>query len=270
MDDLIKSLKAHLYDRTTSPLSGAFILSWLFCNWEIVLVTISDSYIYDKLFHLRNLIKESGIWNLLINPLLGTAFFILIYPHFSNWAYKVSRWHQIELKKIRVKYDDETPISKEESTKLRAEIIKARDKHETEIEKLLQIIQTLEQKDPEIQAEKIHQLTSQNSANFVENKHPEETYRILKLIHNDHKQFKNKIIEKLVKENNINELKVKVIVEELITREFIKSEQSLSDLRNDDITAGLSRLVLTRDGEKLLLEFEDGSRTKNTKSKGYY
>ncbi len=32
MKDIINSFKAHLYERTSSPLIGAFIFYWIICN----------------------------------------------------------------------------------------------------------------------------------------------------------------------------------------------------------------------------------------------
>lgn len=39
-DELKKSISAILYERTTSPLFGSFILSWTVWNWKIFYITL--------------------------------------------------------------------------------------------------------------------------------------------------------------------------------------------------------------------------------------
>lgn len=260
MDDLIKSLKAHLYDRATSPLSGAFILSWIFWNWEIVLVAISDSYIYDKLFYLGNRIKESGIQNLLTYPLVSTFFVIVIYPIFSNLAYGASRWHQNWLNKIRVKYDDETPISKEEAAALKKEIYKTKEEYEKEIEKLREKIKYLESSNEEFSKTDnpahLHNSTivhaSPNIQTPIEEKYEEEVYEILSKIAagSDH-------------------ITIKDITEDKDLDEKIKYETLIQDLRDmscieekDSRVIGGLALSILQLGRKMLISMRDKRKNK--------
>jgi len=39
LDDIKKSLNEIIYERTTSPLYGTLIISWLIWNWRIVYLT---------------------------------------------------------------------------------------------------------------------------------------------------------------------------------------------------------------------------------------
>lgn len=104
MEDLIKSMKAHLYDRIASPLSGALIISWCFWNYKVLLVIFSSEIIQYKLNFIDTFYAQSFssfLWtpdspmsNALINGMFGpicTAFvYILIYPIFSVPVYMFS------------------------------------------------------------------------------------------------------------------------------------------------------------------------------------
>ena len=48
LDDLSKSIKASLYERATSPLFGAFVISWLAWNYRFVLTVISSMSAKEK------------------------------------------------------------------------------------------------------------------------------------------------------------------------------------------------------------------------------
>lgn len=162
MDDLIKSLKANLHDRATSPLSGAFLLSWVVCNWEILLVVISDSYIYDKISHLKNLIDQAGWLYLFIYPVLGAIFFVGLYPFVARKFYEASRWHQNKLKNARIKYDGEQPISQDEAKELMIGISQLRKRYEDIISELTSQIEKLEEKNTKLEVKSIMSVNLEN------------------------------------------------------------------------------------------------------------
>ncbi|PPI83285.1 hypothetical protein KEHDKFFH_15050 [Marinobacter maroccanus] len=51
--ELINSIKASLYDRVVSPLSGAFILSFLAINFRAAILVFDDQNYYLKINHLE-------------------------------------------------------------------------------------------------------------------------------------------------------------------------------------------------------------------------
>jgi len=50
MQDIINSFKAHLYDRTSSPIIGSFIFYWLICNYKMVVVLFDKTLNSDEKF----------------------------------------------------------------------------------------------------------------------------------------------------------------------------------------------------------------------------
>jgi hypothetical protein len=137
MDDLIKSLKAQLYDRVASPLLSSFLISWAVWNHRIfVVMTSSDlklqqkfTYADEVLYpHFYEVAFKGFIW-----PLLSALALLFIYPIPGRWVYQYVRKEQKRLKEIQQKIDDETPITQEDAKELRAAIRKADAEFQKEI-----------------------------------------------------------------------------------------------------------------------------------------
>lgn len=138
-EDLIKTVKAQLYDRVTSPLLGCFLLSWVIWNYKFIFALFSSMKIEDKFKYIDNVIYKGAsdyLIQCLALPLITTAFFIFIYPYPAKFTYEFFRKRQVELKEIQQKLDNETPLTKEEAKKIRSDAIKMSIDFEMEIEKL--------------------------------------------------------------------------------------------------------------------------------------
>lgn len=138
-DDLIKTVKAQLYDRLTSPLLGCFLLSWVIWNYKFIFTLFSEMKTEDKFKFIENYIYVGHyshfIYGLLL-PFITTLFFIFIYPYPAKFAYAFFRKRQVELKEIQQKIDDETPLTRDEARKIRSDAVKMSIEFEQEIEKL--------------------------------------------------------------------------------------------------------------------------------------
>lgn len=121
LKELATSFKAILYDRIVSPLSGAFIVSWLVFNWKIiVLLILGETPILDRIKFIEdNYLSEKS---LLISPILSTLFLIIVYPWLSNIAYWI--WQKALSFKVntRIKFENSSPLTLEQSIELRKEI----------------------------------------------------------------------------------------------------------------------------------------------------
>lgn len=138
-EDLIKTVKAQLYDRLTSPLLGCFLLSWVIWNYKFIFTLFSEMKTEDKFKFIENYIYVGHyahfIYGLLL-PFIITLFFIFIYPYPAKFAYAFFRKRQVELKEIQQKIDDETPLTRDEARKIRSDAVKMSIEFEQEIEKL--------------------------------------------------------------------------------------------------------------------------------------
>ncbi len=137
LDDLAKTVKAQLYERASSPLLGAFAISWIAWNYRFVLVLLSSmpaaekfTFIDANIFNSYQAIFLRGT----LYPLFTTLALIFIYPIPAKFVYEYWRRRQRDLKEIQQRIDDETPLTREEARELRHETLKARLEFEQELE----------------------------------------------------------------------------------------------------------------------------------------
>lgn len=126
MQDIINSFKAHLYDRTSNPLVGSFIFYWLICNYKLVIVLLDGDLKANEKFDLIDTLYptfiESGLTGFLL-PLVLTLAYIYIVPYPAKKIYEFWKSNQKEIQEIKQKIDDETPLTKEQSRKIRQDMI---------------------------------------------------------------------------------------------------------------------------------------------------
>lgn len=161
MDDMYKSIKAFLYDRTSSPLFGAFLTSWLLVNFKIVLTIFSSEDLVTKFQIIENLFsitvfEQQHYWlgffvHSLLLPAVLTVSYIYLYPLLAKPVYEHSLRKQRELREVRQTAENESLLSVEESHKIRVELASLKDKRRAEVESyinenssLLKRIQELE------------------------------------------------------------------------------------------------------------------------------
>ncbi len=138
-DDLVKTVKAQLYDRVSSPLFSCFLISWTGWNYKFILALISTMKVQDKLIFIDNVIypgHNNVILHGFIFPLITALLIIYIYPYPAKITYKFYRHRQAELKEIQQAIDDETPLTKDEAKKIRSDALKMTINFEAEIERL--------------------------------------------------------------------------------------------------------------------------------------
>lgn len=153
-DDLAKTVKAQLYERVSSPLLGAFTISWVVWNYRFVLLLLSSMPIADKFSYIDNNIFSSPDTIFLrgsLYPILTSLLLIFVYPIPAKFVYGYWRKRQRELKEIQQRIDDETPLTRDEARELRQETLKATLDFEQEIERRLAEISRLKEVIKELQ-----------------------------------------------------------------------------------------------------------------------
>ncbi|MES9946761.1 MAG: hypothetical protein ABW080_17545 [Candidatus Thiodiazotropha sp.] len=154
LDELTKSIKANLYERAVSPLFGTFVVSWVIWNYKFLFVLGSSMEVQEKFEYIEYFIYTDALACLLyflIYPLITTTAFIFLYPYPSKYVYEYWHRRQKELKEIKQKIDDETPLTVEESRAIRRELLKLESEYdeeitrkESEINKLKDIVKEFE------------------------------------------------------------------------------------------------------------------------------
>ncbi len=169
MDDMYKSIKAFLYDRTSSPLFGAFLLSWLLVNFKVVLTVFSSEDLQSK-FHTIDILfsnipffEQQILWlgiiiHSLLIPAMVTLSYIYLYPLLAKPVYEHSLKKQKELREIKQKEEGLRRLSHEESREIYRKMAEVEnkynqqeEKHRKQIEALLSEIEELKrhaEKDP--------------------------------------------------------------------------------------------------------------------------
>lgn len=158
MDEILKSMKAFLYDRTVSPLFGAFVTAWSFWNYQIYIVILDgDAALESKLGFISKYfgpqIKIVGDtlyisgWfsNGIFWPALLTWSYLYIYPRAAKIVYKDSLHNQMELREAKQSIEKQRLLSTEESRKLISEIEQLRWKADQEVKEYRERISNLTQ-----------------------------------------------------------------------------------------------------------------------------
>lgn len=148
LDDIAKTVRAQLYERVSSPLSGVFLLSWSLWNYEFFIVIFSGMVTTEKI----NYIHYSLYFDLwpsiakgIVFPFITTVILIFIYPIPARYVYEHTRKQQRKLKEIRHKIDDETPLTREEARDIRRSSLDQSLQYEREIAKQVAEIARLKQ-----------------------------------------------------------------------------------------------------------------------------
>ncbi|BBN59598.1 hypothetical protein [Hydrogenovibrio marinus] len=125
MDEMIKSIKAALYDRATSPLVGSFVVAWLLWNYDFVLAFFSNEELSYKLDYIHTFIFGNWI-QCLLNGFLIPSFAVYVY-HW--WLHKISirvfrkaTKNNQELIEAKKTLEKQVVMSLEESNEIRKQI----------------------------------------------------------------------------------------------------------------------------------------------------
>ena len=129
INDFMKSISSILYERVTSPLYGAFIISWCIWNWKILYLTIFISEEALKITKIDYLITNcNDVKLLLIYPIISTLVIILLIPFLGNGAYYISlKFNQWKIKKKNEIENNQT-LTIEQSIELREELLNQTEK----------------------------------------------------------------------------------------------------------------------------------------------
>lgn len=123
LDEIVKSIKISVHDRVTSPLFGAFLISWSIFNYRLLIVLFSSETFQNKFSYIDTTLYISSFWHdllpLFVYPLIATIGFLVLYPYPAGLIFHFWHSHKKQLKEKRQKIDGDTLLTKEESKKLR-------------------------------------------------------------------------------------------------------------------------------------------------------
>lgn len=128
MEDIIKSIKACLYDRVSSPLFGSFLISWIICNYKFFVIIVSNIKPHVKLSLIDQIYSQTSdiLWfnfskftiDGFIHPLLLCLAYIYIYPVISEPVYGFTLNRQKRLRELKQAIENSRLLTVAESQKL--------------------------------------------------------------------------------------------------------------------------------------------------------
>jgi hypothetical protein len=138
IDELVKTVRLHLSERLTSPLMGAYIVSWCLWNYKTILVLLSAEPVLDKFRILHDVVYPD--WQHIVGPglllpLVMCLVYLYLYPYPAKAVYVYTRKRQREILEARRKSEDETPLTIEDSRKIKDQLAKAEIAHYEEIDR---------------------------------------------------------------------------------------------------------------------------------------
>ena len=151
MQDIFISIKAYLYERAASPLTGAFAVSWVVWNYRFFVVLFSDGLstpsskfaAIDQLFDVDKLPFGEYLWPCigplvhgLLMPAAIALFYLFIYPVIAQPVYQYSLVKQRQLTLIKQKQESETRLTAEQSRNILREIAQIKKQHADEVDDL--------------------------------------------------------------------------------------------------------------------------------------
>jgi hypothetical protein len=125
LEKLIDPVTDQLKERLNSPFIYSFIISWCIWNYRFLIVLFSDATVLQTFQLIDNVIYPNIIILLgkgFLAPFISTLIYVFGYPYPAKLIYSFVRKKQRELLEIARQIDNETPLTKEESKKVRLEM----------------------------------------------------------------------------------------------------------------------------------------------------
>lgn len=234
MDDIIKSIKATLYDRAVSPLFGAFVFAWLVWNYPFVLVFFSDMPVDEKINYIQTFIFSNWCEYLVDGiavPLTTTLFYIFAFPYPARFVYSYSLKRQSDLNGIKQTIEDMKLLSVKDSMTLKAEIYQLEDMLSDQLNRKDEAIQVLKSQIKSLNLAK-NTKNSTLDTQKTENQASEnvslsdEEIQVLKIIGENNNEEPDGYIQAKKLKSNLNPINLQYTLNNLKRHDFIyfKSE----------------------------------------------
>ncbi|WP_426195031.1 hypothetical protein [Massilia sp. DWR3-1-1] len=147
MEEVLKSFKAQMYDRVSSPLTFSFVLSWCAWNYRFLLLIVGTNAASEKFAyvdaHLFATWQDYAFRGFLF-PLCSALCYIYLYPAPARKVYEFTQSEAVKMKKAQQRIEDETPISEEEAAELRANMRKEKRDRADELDRADKLIKQLQ------------------------------------------------------------------------------------------------------------------------------
>ncbi len=127
LQEFRKSIQLILYERVTSPLSGALIFSWFVWNWKIPYLLLFDNAplpFSEKLNYVE--LKYLSVYFNLVYPIFSALFLTTIYPFATTGILNIWLRFRVWQNTIKNKIEKNQLLTLEQSIQLRSELASQR------------------------------------------------------------------------------------------------------------------------------------------------
>lgn len=121
LKDIWASLSSGLKDRTTNPLTVAFVLSWSLWNFKFFVILFGDGTTKEKLSTIEGIYPHTFstyMGGALLLPTATALVYVFLYPYVSEKVIKTYRRHQVRISNAIREVELTRVITKEEATAL--------------------------------------------------------------------------------------------------------------------------------------------------------
>lgn len=245
-DELVKSVRMHLSERLTSPLLGAFVVSWAIWNFRFLLVILSSADIDQKLNLLDSVVfshYQDVLLRGIVGPIVTALAWIFVYPYPSKYVYEFARKRQRELLDIRRAIEDETPLTIEDTRKFRREFAIKEEDLNAEINRMNMEIKRLRE-----QLDSANSVSSEPKVDAISNDELDEySFSMLQDLASAHGRAGKR---DLLQWSSSDEIRAEYVLNELLERKLL-AEQWNEGRNQADI-------IFTQRGRAAWLKFRDG------------
>ncbi|MDX1366806.1 hypothetical protein [Pseudomonas sp.] len=137
-EQIFGSIKNQIDERLSNPLAGSFLLSWCLWNYKFFVILFSAENVI-KTFELIDIIVFPDIKTTLLKgllyPAITSAAYIFLYPYPAKYVYEFSRNRQREISEIKRRIEEETPLTLEESRRIRSELARIESEHTEQLDR---------------------------------------------------------------------------------------------------------------------------------------
>lgn len=270
MQNIINSFKAHLYERTSSPILGAFIFYWIIFNYKLLIVIFSDLKPIDKFNEINASVYSTWIEQLgygLLLPVIVTLIYILYLPLITNKIQKKWIEHQNSLKKI----NNERVLTKKEFGDLQRRFTELElsfdDTFTKKDDEIIRLKQLLDDKDNLLIKYKDEVKEVENSYYELEDKYQKDMteYKNLKKgqnnieIENENEKIDlmNSLLikisntdyydlKKVAREFKLHKLRADELIKMVVDSEYIQQSQEIRDQNYVEISSLGQKYLLTK------------------------
>lgn len=171
IEESIKSIKADLYDRVSSPLIFGFFVAWCAWNYKFLLVLLSDEKVLEKIRIIDEVLYRTDyqiLFNGILYPLLSALIYIFIYPYPAKFIFSFYKKKQTEIISVKKEIENGILLTLEESFNIRSKIDKLEHEYENVIKRKdeeIEKLKTFSQNDHSLDNDN----SVKNSSNFTIN-----------------------------------------------------------------------------------------------------